>query len=290
MRYQNDDAGWVAADVSVRAPGLTSRGIVRLARMRNPWQMCICIMQDGTASLFHSESGMDAWSFLGLSSAKFLDVAVVPNDDGVDIPYFVVERTVRGITRLNIEAIIDWTPNSTWQYLESSREYNFQTPTNIITGLDHLEGKRVEVVGDGAFLGNTKVEGGTIRLLDQRGQKENVVFALVGLPNRAYVRFMPPAKIDPLAQSRYSKWGVRTIYSTRPKVRLLGHEEREDAQRPEDRTTTTPMGTVESLDVIDNHRFTILGWDLLNVIELEENLPFRCEIVGVFGLIESNTV
>ena len=47
-------------------------------------------------------------------------------------------------------------------YLDSAKKYHFDTPSNTLTGLSHLEGLSVSVLADGVFVGKKTVENGQI--------------------------------------------------------------------------------------------------------------------------------
>ena len=98
--------------------------------------------------------------------------------------WLVVKRTINSSTVRYIETI------SNWFYLDSKTSATFSdsyltysgTSTSTITGLDHLEGETVEVIGNGAVQTSKTVSSGQITL------DSAVTTATIGLPYSKYGR------------------------------------------------------------------------------------------------------
>jgi len=287
-RFSADEKGWVAADLTIWHPDLFSSGIVRMVRMRNPHQMLVVVKTDGDIALLHQDNyaQITGWSRITLG-AKVIDACVIVDDVGQDILYVLVQRLVDGVQKLFMEAFVDWTDFDSLEYLSSHR--TVIPPggaTNVIDDLDHLEGEIVQVVGsnaesDGDYLGSFLVTGGEITLVNQVGVDINVTKAVVGRPMTSRMRTLPPASDDPGSKKRYTDISVRVRGSTKPII---------NGERPADRTPQTPMDTSEPLDFINDYKTLSLGTDLLQIITIEETVPFRSEILGIYGkLRESST-
>jgi hypothetical protein len=241
MMFSDQDGGWLADDLSLMYPEGTLPAIKRLARMRNPHQMCICLLTDGTISIYHAESGLRGWSRYEMAAGTIEDLTVITDDDGLDIPYMLVRRRINGSNNLYLEAIPNWSDGGQliWDYVSSSRSYDFATPTDTITGLDHLEGATVMVHSQFNYIGTYTVESGQIVLSNDAGGTSLVSVAVVGLVHPCSLVTLPPETIDPGAQSRYATFGVRIIGSNRP---IINNE------RPADREAIHPIGQSTNLD------------------------------------------
>jgi len=44
------------------------------------------------------------------------------------------------------------------------------------------------------------------------------------------------------------------------------------------------------LSIINNHKVANLGHDPLQLITIEENIPFRSEILGIFGKLTESSI
>lgn len=282
MNYQQDDEGWVAPDLTILHPTLCKPGIRRMVRMRNPHQMVVVLLNNGICVILHQDrqAGVSGWSRMSLQT-PIKDICVIANEQGEDVLFATVRRLIDGVQVLYLEAFSDWTIDEDWQYLQSSVNFSLPAPTNVLTDLEHLEGKLVEVIGDGNYLGVHTVEGGSITLLDQLGEPLEVTTAIVGLSMLARIWTLPMITDDPGAKKRYSDVTVRLNQSARPKI---------NGTRPKDRTPINPMGTSEPLDGQKDHQIQNVAWSTLSYVTIEENLPLKVEVIGIFGKFIGNSV
>lgn len=89
------------------------------------------------------------------ASGKFADVCVVP-EDKVDAVYVITARTIGGVVKRSIERLekrIIVNFNLDAFFVDAGLTYN-GTPATVISGLDHLEGQIVAVLGDGTVVFN----------------------------------------------------------------------------------------------------------------------------------------
>jgi hypothetical protein len=129
------------------------------------------------------EQKVFAWSHF-ITTGSYESVAAITQGN-YDMVYAIVNRTVDGQTCRYIEQFdIDRHSDSQQDYhmLDSYIEYS-GTKTATITGLGHLEGKIVRVLGDGYYYDDKTyiVEDGQITL------PEEVKRAVVGLPYRMVI-------------------------------------------------------------------------------------------------------
>jgi hypothetical protein len=283
LAYIRETDGWVAEDLTLLNPSICYPGIKRMVRLRNPHQMCVVLKKDGTIATYHSESGLSGWSRYKLEGGLIRDICVVPDNEGLDVLFLTVERVIDGERKLYLECIPDWRESERWDYTQSTIRLNFETPTDTITGLDHLEGKTVQVWSPARYIGFYRVVNGQITLTIGTGFESSgditveVTQCSIGLGHRCYLKTLPPEKVDPGAQARYVDFSVRILGSTRPIV---------NGERPADRNPTTVMDLSQPLDLINDVSIAKFGWDPYQVITIEEQLPFPCEILGVYGKVK----
>jgi hypothetical protein len=280
MNYSDQDGGWVSQDMTLLNPDITASGIRRMIRLRNPHQMCMCLLDSGNIALFHTEAGVQGWSELNINRGSVKDICVVADSNGIDIPYMTVERYIDGENRLYLESIPNWVDGGRWDFMLSSRFYNETTPTNILTNLEHLEGEVVQVVGDSNYIGNFKVSGGQVELLDQVGEPIPVVLALVGIVYPCALWLLPPEKNDEGARARYSDVSVRILGSTLPFI---------NGKRPSERRPSTPMDISEPLAGVKDLQVANPGWDSYQFIIVSEEVPLRVEVLGVYGKLTTHS-
>ena len=280
MSYSNQDDGWVSEDLNLLHPDILKSGIKRMVRVRTPHQMCFVLTNDGNVAIYHSEAAIRGWSRYDIGG-KILDLCVLANDEGEDVPYFIVRRQVDGVYTIYIEALANFNNPNVWEYLECTKAYDLDTPSSVLTGLDHLEGRAVQVYERGRFIDGYTVSGGSITLDNDYGGQYTVVRPIVGLKLRNKIRTLPPEKQDPGAQARYSEFSLRTLGSTRPVI---------NGQRPSDRDPETQLNKSQTLDLYNDIDITTSQWNPYQIIQIEEPYPFACTVIGVYGRLTSNSL
>ena len=101
------------------------------------------------------------------TKAECESVAVIPTDNSEYQTWVIVKRTINGITRRYVEYINTFdfteTDNTTFNFLDSALSYSGAAATTI-SGLNHLEGKTVHILADGATHPTKIVSSGSITL------------------------------------------------------------------------------------------------------------------------------
>lgn len=286
MKRVREDTGWVAPDLSMLADSILATGIRRMARMRNPHQMLVCLLSSGNLALLHEdeEAEIRGWSTMSFTG-DVVDICVSPLSDGTDALVCLVSHNINGVRKLYIEAVFNWTYDRQWRYLSASTSYRFDTPTNVITGLEYLEGKRVQVIGDRQYLGSYLVTGGQVVLTDGNGLPYTFSAAVVGLGVDSELQLLPPVTPEVYgnisATKRYSYIVVRCLASSRPII---------NGQRPAARDPATPMGAPQLPDLLRDNKITNLGSDPYQFITIEENVPYPTEVQSVSGKLTSDNL
>lgn len=298
MSASRDDEGWVAPDMTIMNPELCSAGIRRMVRMRNPQQMAVVLLKSGTVALLHQDkqTGVNAWSRLDVGG-NVRDIAVTVDAEGFDILWLTVERSVSGSKQLHIEAIYKWTDTAVvWDYMSAIRTLGFSEPTSTLTNLDHLEGELVQVLGSGGnrtgYLGTFIVTGGQIVLQDAAGFDITVTAAMVGRSMPARIQTLPLGSQDPGATKRYSTIQTRVRASSLPAIGVFNRGEFFGTEliRPPARTPSSLMNVSEGLAILTDTKQANLGSDTYQVVVVQENLPIRCEVLGIYGKVTANSL
>jgi hypothetical protein len=282
LSYADERNGWVAQDLTLFNPEICEAGIVRMVRMRNPHQMCVVLLANGTLAIFHSESGISGWTTYKLNNAQIKDLCVVANDDGVDTLYMVVNRIVDDTAVTYLECIPNWVEREDWDYSESTLFIQNTSATATLTGLDHLEGKRVQVYDETRFVGNFTVESGSVTLSDDTDTGTTpMINARVGLQHRCTLRTLPIEKVNPGAPARFADFAVRIVNSTRPVI---------NGERPPNRRPGMPLATSQTFEEFEDVEVTTADWNPYQSIDISEQAPFRNEVIGVYGTVNEGDV
>lgn len=193
--------GYRTGDLSLRAPhlfdGLT---IVDMAYSKAPTPIVWFVSSIGRllGLTYVPEQQVGAWHWHD-TDGLFESCCVVTEGEE-DVLYVVVKRTIGGATKRYVERLHSraFTALEDAFFVDSGLTYD-GAPATTISGLGHLEGKTVAILGDGAVRPQRTVSGGAITL-DQPAS-----VAHVGLPITADLETLPIAvQID-------NAWGTSRV-------------------------------------------------------------------------------
>ena len=185
---------YAANDMTAIVPEIGSPRIFRIAAQRQPDTRIHCVRSDGTVAINLADKTEDVNAWVNfVTDGSIEDVVVLPALQGYleDQVYYIVKRTINGVTKRYIEKWAQSADCVGGQYTYLADSYQTYSPTTTpggftLTGLSHLEGKQVVVWADGADVGTNDdytykytVSGGEINL------DVNAQFAVVGLPYSA---------------------------------------------------------------------------------------------------------
>jgi hypothetical protein len=195
LTYNFERDGWVAPDLTVLSEHITSGEIVELAFQQQPDAVLWAVRGDGelVGMSYERDQNVVAWH-RHTTDGDFESVATVYGLSGADDEvWFVVKRTINGQTKRYIErfkadnrANFEAETKADWWYLDSAKRYS-GAATATITGLSHLEGKTVGVLGEGAVQPDKVVASGQIAL------ERPFTKVLAGLP---FTSTILPMKFD----------------------------------------------------------------------------------------------
>lgn len=162
LRYDYQADGFAAQDMSILARHLfTGYALHEWAWAAEPYRVAWCVRSDGVllGFTYMQEQEVYAWH-RHQTQGIFESVAVIAegNEDAV---YVIVRRDVQGVQRRYIERFASRTGYDGSWFLDSALRYS-GPPATTFSGLGHLEGKTVAIVGDGSVLPNAVVQGGSV--------------------------------------------------------------------------------------------------------------------------------
>ena len=178
LGYNWQASGYVTGDLSIRAPHLFDRHTIDdMAFSKSPYPVAWFVRDDGAllGLTYMPEQQIGAWHQHD-TDGEFESVCVV-SEGNDDVAYFVVKRTINGATVRYIERMGGrwFTDLEDAYFVDCGLTYSGASATTI-SGLDHLEGKTVSILGDGAVHPQQVVTGGVITL------EQPVTLAHIGLP------------------------------------------------------------------------------------------------------------
>jgi len=174
MIFDLNVEGYVAPDLTILAEDITGDGITHMAYQQEPDSIIWSVRADGVllGLTYQRDQQVVAWHQhpVGGTNTVVESVAVIPSADGLsDDLWASVKRTIAGVTVRTIEYL------DSAIYVDSGLSYS-GSPTATLSGLGHLEGQTVSIVGDGAVFPNATVTAGSVTL------STTVSTAYIGLP------------------------------------------------------------------------------------------------------------
>lgn len=184
MIFDLNVEGFVAPDLTILAEDITGDGITHMAYQQEPDSIVWAVRDDGVllGLTYQRDQQVVAWHQhpVGGTNVEVESVAVIPSADGKSDELWVsVKRTIAGATVRTIEYL------NKDIYVDSGLVYSGGATTTL-SGLGHLEGESVQILGDGAVFPNQTVSGGSITL------SESVTNASVGLPYTTEIVTLAP--------------------------------------------------------------------------------------------------
>lgn len=193
MEFRFERDGFQSDNICAFARHATTSGVVDMAYQQEPYSILWLCRSDGTlvACTFDREQDVVAWHRHPLSEGDIECVECIPAPTGRDDLWVIGKFTIDGSTKryigfLEAEAD-DQTEQPDWFYVDFGLTYTGTAPTGVISGLDHLEGKEVWVLYNGAWHPNRTVSGGAITLQYTWTTSKTIQ---IGLPSRAVLETM----------------------------------------------------------------------------------------------------
>lgn len=151
-KYDSDDYG--SPDMSIMSEHLTESGIVDMAYAAEPESVLWLAREDGGFVSVTIERENDVVGWCDHTTDGLVEsVCSVPSTDGDTVWLSVNRNGTRRIERMDSDVLLD-----------SAVVGTSVSPSDVWSGLDHLEGETVSVIGDGVILSDTVVSGGQVTI------------------------------------------------------------------------------------------------------------------------------
>ncbi|QDP59049.1 MAG: hypothetical protein Unbinned6242contig1001_17 [Prokaryotic dsDNA virus sp.] len=277
--FDFDQDNYVAPDLTILAEHLSSGGFVDTTYQQEEDSIVWAVRSDGVLCGMTYLRGQNviAWH-RHITSGLFESITTIPRTDANrDEVWVVVKRTINGSVKRFIEYL---DPDI---YLDSGRTYS-GTAATTFTGLKHLIGESIQIVGnDAVFPNQTVVDDGTgdgtITL------SQAVTTASFGL---GYTTTIKPVRPEVATQGgtsmthhkRWNKIAVRLLNSTG--VRINGDQVPFRSSADE---MDQGVGLFTGDKLVSN-----LGWDRDGYIEIKQEQPLPLNVLAITGTLNSNDI
>lgn len=290
MSYDFQSDGFQSIDLTIWAEHITGTGIVAMAHQSDPDGTVWCPRADGyiAAVTYQRDQEIVAWHrhFLGGYSDSentvpplVESIITVPGSEGEEV-WMVVNRYVDGGSKRYIEYLSTITRDTSkedMRYLDSLIEYD-GTSTTTITGLWHLIGQTVSVLGDGAKMGDFTVSStGTITLATA------VTKAQIGLKYKSAMRtndFEAGAALGS-AQGQRKRMTHVVARLWRSLGGLFGSDEDSTLDEIQYRNTDDTIGVSPPLFTGDKQLKMPSAWGSEGTFYIETEGPYPLNLLGL---------
>ena len=164
--YEFAEDSFVGKDLTIMARHLFEyREIRSWAYAQSPWSMVWVVMDDGSLLSMTYLKEHDVWGWTRHETDGVAEDVVVIQEGDEDVPYFVIRRTIGGVTRRYIERLHTRQFETVEDafFVDSGLSYS-GSPATVISGLSHLNGKTVVALADGNVVRDLVVTGGSVTL------------------------------------------------------------------------------------------------------------------------------
>lgn len=175
MAYSWQANGYLTGDLSLRAPHLfDGYDIVDLCYSKSPYPIAWAVSTSGKmlSITYVPEQQIGAWAWHD-TDGTFESCCTVA-EGAEDVLYVIVRRIVNGVTVRYVERMASrlFSTQASAFFVDAGLTYN-GAPASVIAGLNHLEGKTVNILADGAVMPQQVVTGGQVAL-QQPGSIVNI--------------------------------------------------------------------------------------------------------------------
>lgn len=278
MAYRFESDAYVSRDMTILSEHITAGGLTQLAYVQEPDSILYGVRGDGTLVTLTYEPDQDvaAWGRIVTDGAALAVTSVYNAETSRDELWAVIRRVRDGALRCyveRLEAEFDGSIDHAF-FVDSGLTYD-GPQTEAVSGLDHLAGRTVAVLADGAVQTDKVVQPDGSVTLDRAAS-----IVHVGLP---YTSRLQPMRLE--AGSRRGTAQTKRKRITKVAVRFhntLGGRIGPDDTRLEPiyfRSPATPMGSTGGAWSGDKTVNFPKGWDREGVLTVLQDQPLPMSVL-----------
>lgn len=191
LGYAFELDGFKTTDVTIFSPHFfRNMSIVSWAYLHEPDSIVVGVRSDGKVLCFTFEQEQQVWGWTLWETDGLVESVCAITEEGEDRLYLTVRRTIQGVDRVYIERMATslWSDPKTACYLDCAVSYFIDQGRAEFGALNHLEGKTVSALVDGAVVSGMVVTNGRVTLPTLAGAATNIT---IGLPYELTVETLP---------------------------------------------------------------------------------------------------
>lgn len=166
FQYSLQKDGYVGTELSILSEHLLRESpVVSWAYQQEPYSIVWCVLADGTLAAFTYEREHDVVGWHRHSTdGRIESICTITGAEGDEL-WCVVSRTVKGEKQQYVERLapFQFGGKAGQFFVDSGISYSGE-PKQVFSGLEHLEGRTVQVLADGYVMPPLVVENGAITL------------------------------------------------------------------------------------------------------------------------------
>lgn len=272
MGFDASRDAFTSQNLSILSEHVTESGIVEMAYQQEPYSILWLVRNDGQIATMTIDKDQDVIGWARqITDGCYKSIITLPSTDGtIDEVWCIVERKIGGQAVKYIERFKQAI------YTHSSKTFTNEQGQKLFTGLDHLEGKTVDIVADGTVFQPRVVANGQIEI--ERTAKHVVI----GLPYSTQIELLDFEVQGALGTSQGNK--TRTGEVVLRLKDTIGCKVNGDyiafrqlGQNVLDQPTESFTG---------DHRLESLGWN--NTITIEQDQPLPFYLLAVIRKVTTN--
>ncbi len=265
-QYSDELQGYKPTDISFQAEHLTGVGLVECYVKKTPDQRLMFLGADGDLLGCTFEPSRKTLGWYRYKTEGEVVSFCVSEEFGESVIYWLVRRVTGATVQLVLERqIADL-------HLDNGIHRVFGADQSSIDDLPIPDGQEVQIRVDGAMQLNQTVASGSITL-DPPGKDICIGLPYIGTVETLPIEFIADGQGSPSLKKRYSKIFVRLNASYIPII---------NGENPRLRNPATPMDTPEGA-ITGDVEVANLGWSDLGTVTVTMELPYRTEMLGIFG-------
>ena len=295
--YAFEQDSYKSPDLTILSPQVAKGGLTEVAFQQEPNATIWGLKADGqlVGLTYLRDQQVVAWHRHKIGGAfsttawGIVESLAVVSGTGEDELWMIVKRTINGATRRYVELL-----ESTFDAEESSTKTNAffvdsgltygGSATATVSGLDHLEGLSVQILGDGNVYANQTISAGEIS-----GLSPTIEAAQIGLGSTALVKTLrPEAGADDGAAQGKSKrvfnLVVRFMQTLGAKVSSNGV----DYDTVQFRSGSDPMDSSPPLFSGDKEIKFRDGWSKDGQLFIKQDQPLPIHITAIITRLVTN--
>lgn len=271
MGYRFEEQGWVTQDLTFASEHITAGRVYEIAYTQNPESIVWMVNQAGEllGCSYDRANNIIGWHKHDTPGVVWIAICAL-RVSGTD--FLWLAGRIELATGPEVVICVMTQPLANRPYMDASKTVVAPSPTVTFSGFGYLEGKTVGVLADGAVHPDVVVAGGNVVL------QAPATEVTAGLRFLSQLHTLPveiaqhPQASEPMVK-RMNRIYLRLFMSRLPII---------NGVRPPTRHPPEPMDTSGAL-ITDDIFVTNLGWDRLQTITVEEDLPIALHVLGTFA-------